>query len=641
MDGLAQPTASTRPLDEAILRAQQSLQLDQQPEGYWWYTLEANESIGAGFIQLMHFLGEVDPETQAGLARRVLNEQRSDGSWPLFYDGPADLSVTVECYFALRLAGFSPEEPALRKARAVILKQGGIENVRVFTKIHLALFGLVPWSESPAMPTWLIHLPLHSGLSIYEFSSWARASIVPLLVVLDKKPVVPIEFDLDELLSGNPPTPPFAKGGKGGFFSYLDKILKQLNHLPFHPGKKKALQACEAWIRGHIARTEDIYPAMAYGAMAIKALGYPTSDPTIQKALGGLMKFRQGYAVGGTRETSDRTHSTAFHQQCCISPLWDTPWAGTALLESGTPPDDSALLKAARTLLSKQIREFRGDWSFKNPKGQPGGWAFEFENDFFPDVDDTIQILYFLRKTTLPETEKREPIRRGLDWLLSMQSKNGGWAAFDKDNLAGWVNKIPFSDHGACLDRPTPDITGRMLELLPLFGYGKKDPVVRRAIGFLHQTQEPFGPWRGRWGVNFIYGTWCVMQGLRAIGVNMHSGEVSKAIGWLKSIQNDDGGWGESCLSDRENRYVPLGASVPSQTAWAIMALIAAGEADSPAGERGMQFLIDNQTGDGRWEERHFTGTGFPGHFYIRYHGYRQYFPLLALGRYRAVIQTG
>ena len=468
-------------LPSALERSQVALQSDQQPDGYWWYTLEANESIGAGVIWLMHFFGDVDPAVQAGLVARILTEQRPDGSWPLFYDGPPDLSATTECYFALRLAGYDPGHPALQKARTVILKLGGIGAVRVFTKIHLALFGLAPWSESPAMPVWLMKMPLWSGLSIYEFSSWARASIVPLLVVLDRKPVVPVEFGLDELKAS--PTGPPRRTRLTPFFLF-DSLLKKLNRLPFHPGKKSALRACERWIREHIARTEDIYPAMAYGAMAIKALGFPNDDPTIQKALGGLKRFRQS------------SPATA-HQQCCISPLWDTPWVCRALLESGIPADDPSLLKAARYLIGKQIREIRGDWAMKNPGVPPGGWAFEFQNDYFPDVDDTIEILRFLREVELPPQEKEEAIGRGLRWLLSMQSRNGGWAAFDKDNLSGWVNSIPFSDHGACLDPPSPDITGRAIELLAYFGHAQS-AVVRLGGRFLPALQEPFGPVAGR-----------------------------------------------------------------------------------------------------------------------------------------------
>lgn len=597
----------------------------QFPEGYWWYTLEANETIGSGFIQLMHFVGEVDSRIQEGLVHRMFSQQRPDGSWAVFFEGPGDLSTTVECYFALKLAGVSTDHPSLKRARDFILGHGGLERVRVFTKIHLALFGIVPWSSCPAMPVWLVLLPVWSRFSIYEFSSWARASIVPLLILGEAKPVRNIPFGLDELranTSTEQEDGPKRFPSWKSFFCGLDRVLKMLEKFPWHPGKKAAMAKAQAWVREHIARTEDIYPAMAYSVMALSAMGYPNSDPTIQKALDGLKRFRQ---TGPSGE---------IHQQCCISPNWDTPWAGMALLESGVDPKDPRLLKAARYLISKEVRDFRGDWRMKNPSGPAGGWSFEFQNDYFPDIDDTIEAIFFLRRVGIPEMEKSGPVDRGLAWLLSMQSDNGGWAAFDKDNVSNWVNKIPFSDHGACLDPPTPDITGRMVELLCGFGRSHDDPVLRKAVSFLQRSQESNGSWRGRWGVNYIYGTWCVLQGLRALGEDSDLAWIRKAADWLEAVQNQDGGWGESCLSDSQNTYVPLGISVPSQTSWALMGLIAAGEKDSPAVRRGIQWLIENQDESGGWDEPYFTGTGFPGHFYINYHGYRLYFPLLALGKF-------
>ena len=627
MDKTSTLRAPSRSLDSAVESSINLLLSQQTPEGYWYYTLEANESIGAGFIQLMHFLGDVDLEIQRGLANRILSEQRDDGSWAIFYGGPGDLSTTVECYFALRLAGHTPLEEPLQRAKRFILERGGLTRARIFTRIHLALFGLVPWSASPAMPVWFVLLPHWSGLSIYEFSSWARASIVPLLLIYDAKPVCKISFDLNELYCEVPQNRRFSFPRSKGFFPLqnffirFDKLLKWAEKFPWHPGKKLAVKKAEQWVREHIERTEDIYPAMAYAAIAFKALGRPVTDPTIQKAFNGLKRFQQRDA-------------TFVHQQCCISPNWDTPWAGLALIEAGVDPCDPRLLKAARYLISKEVKDFSGDWWFKNQDGPPGGWSFEFQNDYFPDVDDTIEAVHFLKGVGLPNEETEGPIQRGLTWMLSMQSKNGGWAAFDKNNTAGWVNEIPFSDHGACLDPPTPDVTGRMLELLSLFGFKKADAAVKRALTFLGKTQEPNGAWRGRWGVNYIYGTWCVLQGLEAIGEEMNSPAARKAVEWLHSIQNKDGGWGESCLSDSRNEYVPLGHSVPSQTAWALMGLIAAGERDSAAVRKGVAWLVENQNEDGSWDEADFTGTGFPGHFYIRYHGYRYYFPLLALARY-------
>ena len=641
------PTAVANRLSPSPLRESSALQKavslllkHQTDEGYWWYTLEANETIGAGVIQLMHFIGAVDGETEKGLARRMLSQQREDGSWAVFKNGPSDLSTTVECYFALRLAGRPVEHPALVKARSFVIANGGLTKMRVFSRIHLALFGLVPWSACPSMPAWLMLLPPASGFSIYEFSTWARASIVPLLLIDAVKPVRPLPFSLDELYS-EPRELRLIEGTRvfrfpkakralslENLFLQCDKLLKFSEKLPFHPGKKRAIRKAERWTRDHIARTEDIYPAMAYGILALSALGYGPDDPTIQKALNGLKRFRQTEEDG------------AVHQQCCISPNWDTPWAGVALLEAGLPGDHPAILKAARYMISKEVKDFRGDWAVKNPKGVAGGWSFEFENDYFPDVDDTIETLHLLRRSDLPDSEKDDPIQRGLAWMLSMQCKNGGWAAFDKNNVSRWVNRIPFSDHGACLDPPTADITGRMIELLASFTSISESRAagsglaIQKALSFLQSTQEPNGAWRGRWGVNFIYGTWCVLQGLSAIGRDMRAPDVRKAVSWLESIQNKDGGWGESCLSDSRDVYVPLGRSTASQTAWAVMALLAAGERDSISVHRGVQWLTSRQTAEGGWDEAEFTGTGFPGHFYIRYHGYRYYFPTLALGKY-------
>lgn len=627
-------SASSPTLTRALEKAVECLFSHQYPDGFWSYTLEANETIGAGFIQVMHFLDEVDPEIQKGLIRRMLREQQPDGSWTLFYGGPGDLSTTIECYFALRLAGHSPLEEPLIRAKEFILRHGGLTKARAFTRIHLALFGIVPWSACPSMPAWFMLLPPRCGVSIYEFSSWARASIVPLLLLDSVRPVKPLPFDLSEIFIEPPGQRrfdfprPARRLGLPSFFLALDRVLKLLDHLPWHPGKRAAVRKAERWTREHLARTEDIYPAMAYGILGLKALGYGNDDPTIRKAFGGLKGFQQ------------RDNGTV-HQQCCISPNWDTPWVGLALLEAGVDPKDPRILKAARYMIGKEIRNFRGDWQIKNPKGPAGGWSFEFQNDYFPDVDDAIEAIHFLRRVALPPQETEGPIARGLAWILSMQSRNGGWAAFDKNNTQSWVNKIPFSDHGACLDPPAPDITGRMIELLSFHGFTKEDNPVARALRLIERHQEDSGAWRGRWGVNYIYGTWCVLQGLAAIsegGWTRTGPGIRKAVRWLESIQNKDGGWGESCLSDTENRYVPLGQSVPSQTAWAVLGLMAAGQRASVPVRRGIDWLISHQREDGGWDEPFYTGTGFPGHFYIRYHGYRYYFPLLALGRYQ---QTG
>ena len=475
-------------------------QLDlQTDDGYWWYTLEANESICAEMILLMHFLGEVDEAIQTGLAKRILSRQRSDGTWALYHGGPSDLSTTIECYWALKIhlsfilslskdeidspfdkLMVSEIETALNNSRNFIISSGGLTKARVFTKIHLAQFGLIPWKACPAMPVELMLLPNWFPINVYEFSSWARACIIPLLVVLQKRPVRPIpNFTLDELFAEPPierdwsykTDKPFISWER--FFILFDKILQVSTRLPFCPFDKPALKKCEKWICEHIAKTEDIFPALAYGAIALSSLGHPNSHPIIVKAIRALKSFQQTYeeddlptvVIGNHRTIAQSHNSTNTHQQCCISPVWDTPWQVTALLEAGVSSDHPSLLKAGRWLISKQITKTRGDWKFKNPNAEPGGWSFEFENEYFPDVDDTIQVLHVLNRLALPETEKRPAIERSLKWLLSMQNDDGGWGAFDKNQTLTLVNGIPFSDHGACLDPSSPDITGRAIAL--------------------------------------------------------------------------------------------------------------------------------------------------------------------------------
>ena len=675
----------------------------QRTDGYWWFSLEANETIGAEFIFLMHYLGDVDPEIQAGICRRILDVQRIDGTWALYFDGPADLSATVECYFALKLAGYDADHPALKLARDYIMMNGGIEKTRVFTKIHLAMFGQVPWVAAPEMPAEFILLPKWFPFTIYSFSSWARATIVPLLVFMSHKRVkeVPLSARIDELFVNPPEKRNYSfKTDKGlisweSFFLYVDKILKVYERSPIKPLRKYAIKKCSAWIWEHVRRTEDIYPALAYGALSFKAMGFENDSPQIKRPFTALKMFQQRYTsldvpalpdevrddgrarpselrdIGidprvvlplckGESEGVDLARSTspspsppagrraglqrrgtcetihesdAVHQQCCISPVWDTPWMVTALLEAGVPSSDPALLCAGRWLLRKQITGVRGDWAVRNSKAAPGGWAFEFENDYFPDVDDTIQVLSAISGLAIPWSEKAKAFDLGLNWILSMQNDDGGWGAFDRNQTQALVNRIPFSDHSACLDPSSPDVTGRMVEFLARRNFSVDHPAMRRAIDYIWGAQEKFGGWFARWGINYIYGTWCVLTGLSAAGLADDPRAVAAAE-WLASVQRPDGGFGESPDTYHTQHFIELDASIPSQTAWALMGLTAAGLAKSGAATRAAEWLLDNQNSDGAWDERHYTGTGFPNHFYIRYHGYRHFFPLLALARY-------
>ncbi|HBF13371.1 MAG TPA: squalene--hopene cyclase [Deltaproteobacteria bacterium] len=635
-------------LNEAIDKASSLMLSHQSADGYWWYTLEANESINAASIFLMHYLNAVDLGFQDQLANRIKASQTLDGSWPTYFEGPGDLSNTMECYFALKLSGLSPQDPVMVKAQEFVRNHGGLSQCRIFTRITLAQFGIIPWNACPAMPVWFIMAPNKFSVNIYEFSSWARATIVPLLIILDQKRIhkLPDGF-LDELVCEEQISWAFKGSSSPSLLEkallFNDKILKYFNNLNIIPLRKRSLLRCETWIRKHVDRTEDIFPALANAAMALFSLGYPLSDPGIQKCLHALKKFRIALphaALIGELPEKINIPQHGSYQQCCVSPVWDTPWMGMALLEAGLGEKNPSLIKAARWLISKQILNVYGDWAVKNKNALAGGWSFEFENDYFPDVDDTIEVLLFLQKMGLNPDELKTPLSRGLSWVLSMQSKNGGWAAFDKDNTKEILNQIPFSDYKACLDQPSADITARMLELLSQNGFTKNSSVVSKAIAFLEKEQHSSGAWLGRWGVNYIYGTWCVLQGLRAIGYDMQSERIQKAVLWLKSIQNEDGGFGESCRSYDENNYVPLNKSTASQTAWALMGLLAAGEGASKQAAQAARFLIETQNGDGSWTEWEHTGTGFPRHFYIRYHGYRHYFPLLALGKYRKFQQA-
>lgn len=641
------PAIDQTELKTTLREASRALLELQHPDGYWWFTLEANETIGAGFIQVMHFLGMVDKEIETGLVQRMFQQQNKDGSWSLYFDAPGDINTTIECYWSLRLAGTSKNNEHMIRAREFILSKGGLTQSRVFTRINLALFGLVPWTACPSMPASMILLPPWSPISIYNFSSWARASIVPMLVLLNKRPVVrPPNLDLEELFVEPPSKRKWEFSRKISqlsierAFTIIDKGFKYIGKFPYKPWHNFALKKAVDWTWEHIQRTEDIYPALAYGALAFKAFGLENDSVEIQTTLKALKSFQQKF-VGpelpsdATKATADKGNDGAIHQQCCISPVWDTPWSLTALLEADPSLcRDERLKKGGRWLLNKEIRFSGGDWQVKNPNVEPSGWSFEFKNEYFPDTDDTFQVLTVLQGLEIPSAEKGPAIDRALHWLRSMQNDDGGWGAFDKNNELELVNKIPFSDHGACLDPSSPDITGRALELLLRFGASIEDRAVAKAIAYLKKSQESFGGWFGRWGVNYIYGTWGVLTGLaRLRDKNPLKTEMEKACDWLESVQHEDGGFSESPASYVTNKYQSYPKSVPSQTAWAVMGLVAGGRRESESAQRGVEFLLDAWKKN-NWEEKYFTGTGFPGHFYLRYHGYRHYFPLLALGRF-------
>ena len=634
---LPEPGSFAQQINSAILNAQNYILSQQDESGFWWEVLDTNTTLTSEFILTSHFMGMVDPQLETEACNYLLQQQQKDGGWPIFYNGPSDLSTTIEAYFALKLSGHDSDAPYMQKARDLILFKGGILKARVFTKINLALFGQFPWSGVPVMPPQLMLLPKGFTFNIYEFSSWARVVIVPMTILMTKKPVIPIPHRawVEELY-----LEPLGKRdyhiqltknliSTESLFIHLDKTMKIIEKLPFKPFVKTSLKKAEKWILDHQDHSGDwggILPAMMNSIMALKCQGYSNNHPVIQKGWKAILRFQ------------DRKEGM-MHQQSCISPIWDTAWYAIALAHSRLPKNHPSLQKSTRYLLDKQILR-EGDWKIKNPKGEPGGWAFEFDNDFYPDVDDTLAVLTSLLFTDVPEKDRvYKAFSKGVHWVLSMQNDDGGWAAFERHINKKILNEIPFADLKSLLDPSTCDITGRVLEFLGLLGYNNKSRLVKRAIRFIKQNQHEQGSWWGRWGVNYIYGTWCVLVGLKAVGEDMNQEYIQKAARWLKSIQNTDGGWGESCQSYEDENYMGVGKSTPSQTAWALMGLMAAGERRFIGLRRGIEYLLSQQIQDGSWKEEEYTGTGFPKHFYLGYRGYKNYFSLLALSHYKSLVQ--
>lgn len=627
------PGIGAPPLDRAIIASRDFFLQQQLPDGYWWAELESNVTITAEYLMLFHVLGMVNRERERKIVTYLLSRQTADGFWTIYHGGPGDLSTTIEAYFALKLAGTPADHPAMTRAREFILSRGGILKARVFTKIFLALFGEFSWYGVPSMPIELMLLPSWAYFNLYELSSWSRATITPLSIVMAKRPVtqIPQEARVQELYCHPPRPTDFTISNEDGIFTWknffigVDHLLKIYEKSPVRPLEKRGLAVAEQWVLDHQEETGDwggIQPAMLNSVLALHTLGYPIDHPAMARGLQALANF--------TIETRG-----SLVLQSCISPVWDTALALKALIDSGLPTDHPAAVQAAEWLLAQEVK-IRGDWRIKCPELKPGGWAFEFRNDHYPDVDDSGFVMLAIRDAAVADPESRdEAIRRGIDWCLGMQSRNGGWGAFDRDNTKHLLNKIPFADLEALIDPPTADLTGRMLELMGSVGYRGDHPRAARALAFIRREQDPRGPWWGRWGVNYLYGTWSVLCGLAAIGEDMGQPWIRGATTWLKSVQNRDGGWGESCASYHDPSLAGIGTSTPSQTAWALLGLMAAGEISAPETVKGIQFLLERQKRDGTWDEEEFTGTGFPKYFMIKYHIYRNCFPLAALGTYR------
>ncbi len=601
----------------------------QHADGYWWFELESNVTITAEYLMLLTFAGVEDKEKSAKMANHILRQQRPDGTWAIYNGGKGDVSTSVEAYFALKLAGYPAEDPRLERARQSIIASGGPAETRFFTKIFLALFGQYDWKDIPSVPVEIVLLPPWFPLNIYNFSSWARATFVPLSVMLDAKPVRAVTQDRGvRELWGRDPAGGLRRRGEPvlswkGFFAQVDKLVKATEESRVRSLRKKGLEQALRWIREHQEETGDwggIQPAMVNSILALIVQGHEITDEPVRKGLEAL-----------DRCTMEREDELVL--QSCISPVWDTALTALALSYSDLKDNHPAMVNACQWLAGKQIFK-KGDWSVKRPHLEPGGWAFEFVNNWYPDIDDTAVVLMLLNSCGRQRFLKPENFERAVRWVLGMQGKDGGWGAFDVDNNVDVLNQIPFGDLEAMIDPSTPDITGRVLELLGCIDYPASSKVVRAALKFLKKTQEKDGLWWGRWGVNYIYGTWSVLTGLASINEDMTKPYLRKTVATLKRYQNPDGGWGECCESYANRRLRMHGKSTPSQTAWVVMALVAAGEGTCREAVNGVRFLLRGQGPDGTWEEEEFTATGFPRHFMIKYHNYRNCFPLMALGKF-------
>jgi squalene-hopene/tetraprenyl-beta-curcumene cyclase len=626
VNSIAQATPATFPqaaLEAALERARDHLMSLQDPAGWWKAELETNVTMDAEDLLLREFLGVGDPSVRERAANWIRSQQRDDGIWANFHGAPADLSTTIEAYAALKLAGDGTDDPHMAAARDYILGAGGVENARVFTHIWLALFGVWPWEEVPALPPELIFLPPWVPLNIYDFGCWARQTIAALTIVRAERPVRPLPIDLDELFTRRPvkPTP---RTFRGRVLLWLDAAARLYERRPFKPLRKAAMTRVERWV---VERQEadgswgGIQPPWVYSLMALSVRGYEPDDPPMHKGLEGI----EGFLIddGDVRRL-----------EACQSPVWDTALAIIALADAGVPPDDPALVRAAEWLLAEEVR-IEGDWAVRRPNLEPGGWAFEFENDNYPDIDDTAEVVLALRRVRHPQADRVEgAIRRGVAWTLGMQSRNGGWGAFDADNVRETCRDIPFCDFGEVIDDPSADVSAHVLEMLGTEGLADL-PETRRGISYLLGEQEERGSWFGRWGINHVYGTGAVLPGMVECGIPRSDPHLRGAAAWLEEIQNPDGGWGEDGRSYHDPSWIGRGPSTASQTAWALIALHALGER-TPAVERGLAWLVEHQRDDGTWDEPEYTGTGFPGHFFINYHLYRLSFPVMALGRWAA-----
>ena len=639
-------------LEEAVRAAAAHLLGHQRADGHWVFELEADATIPSEYLMLQHFFGRVQPDKEARIGRYLRRIQADEagnagGGWPLFHGGPLDISCSAKAYLALKLIGDPAEAPHMIRARNAILAAGGAERSNVFTRAALAVFGVVPWRAVPMMPPELMLLPRWFPFHISKISYWARTVLVPLTVVMARRPVAanPTGATIRELFRTPPdlvrewPAGAHQAEPWASLFKGLDAALHRAQRIFPRTHRRRAEAACERFVTERLNGEDGlgaIFPAMANAVMMYHCLGVAQDDPRMRTAWAAIEKLVQDRGPPGRAEAELETYV-----QPCLSPVWDTALATHALLEAGGAAAE--VRRGLNWLLAREIRDVVGDWAWQRPQLKPAGWAFQYENAHYPDVDDTAAVVLAMdrhrREAGVAHQGLDAAISRATDWTLGMQSRGGGWGAFDADNTFHYLNHIPFADHGALLDPPTADVSGRCLAMLAQLGRGQEAPA-RQAVEYLLREQEADGSWYGRWGVNYVYGTWSALTALNAAGLDHQHGAMRRAVSWLLSRQNADGGWGEDGMSYPERggtrpdpeRPAPSSAS---QTAWGMLALMAAGEAGHPAVERAAQWLLARQQADGGWPEEDYTGTGFPRVFYLRYHGYRRIFPLWALARLR------
>jgi len=619
-----------REIDGVVEDARTWLADCQAADGHWAFELEADATIPAEYIFLNHFLGTIDDEVEGKLAKYLRSIQENHGGWPLYHDGDFNMSASVKAYYALKLAGDDPDAPHMVRARESILSRGGAAKANVFTRIALALFEQVPWRAVPVMRVEALLLPKFSPFHMDKVSYWSRTVMVPLLVlaVLKPKAANPRGVHIRELFV----TPPERERNYlvnptghwlGSLMLAVDAAVRPFEGLFPKALERHAIDKAMDFVVERLNGEDGlgaIFPAMSNAVMAFHSLGYSPEHPHFKIA----------------RESIDKLlvfHGDQGYCQPCLSPVWDTGLAAHAMQEAGYGIDDSELSKAADWLVERQVTDVAGDWAVKAPGLRPGGWAFQYWNDYYPDVDDTAVVVMALHRAD-PERYK-EAIDRGAEWILGMQSANGGWGAFDIDNEHYFLQHIPFADHGALLDPPTADVSARCLGMLAQLGYDRSHSAVSRAVEYLKVEQEADGSWFGRWGNNYVYGTWSVLCALNAVGEDMQAPYIRRAVDWLKARQSPDGGWGEDCASYWQSRRDEVKSSTPSQTSWAVLGLMAAGEVDSVAVKGGIEYLLNSPRDGGKWREEYFNAVGFPRVFYLRYHGYSAFFPLWTLARYR------